>query len=470
MMNWINFTPELHFSAASAVFFLFTLGRRPEASFCRNVAAVLSLVGTGICLAGTGLSGELFAGTYRVDLFSQLFKVMLSGGLFLVICLCGSISEIEERLHPEFYLLLFICTLSMMMLVSAVHLLTLYVTLELSSYCLYILVFLSRSRWGVNAGLRYFLTGAVSSAVMLFGMALFYGATGEVLLPRISVLLPEISTHPEAALGLLLTLCGLFFKLALFPFHIWAPDAYQGAASQVTAYIATASKVAAAGILIRVISAAPESRFLLHALVILSITSMTLGNLSAMVQKDLKRLLAWSSIAHAGYVLLGILCMTPEGYAGSMFYALSILVMKYTVFLVLVMVAADRRTIGIGDLAGLHKRSPLLAVALMLSLFSLAGIPPTIGFTGKLLIFAAAVEKGLFVLVVIAMVNVVISLYYYLLVLKAAYLAEPDGEDGAIFLSLPKRIVTVSCIVFLTAAGMFPNLLIEFAQSAVRAF
>lgn len=411
MMNWINFIPELYYSATGAVFFCLSLCVRPDPGRCRRIAAALTFVGVGICLAGIGLTGDLFVQTYRVDLFSQLFKVMLSAGLFLVICLCEELHGVRKLFHPEFYLLLFICTLSMMMLVSSVHLPTLYVTLELSSYCLYTLVFLAQDRSGINAGLRYFLIGAFTSAVMLFGMALFYGATGVVYLTDIIDTLPELIHQPEAAIGLLMTLCGLFFKLALFPFHFWAPDAYQGAANQVTAYIATASKVAAIGILIRVIPVAGGSSFLVHSLAVLSIAGMTVGNLSAIVQKDLKRLLAYSSIAHAGYVLLGILCMSPSGYTGATFYALSILVMKYTCFLVLVKVSADGSNLAVDQLAGLHKRSPLLATALMLSLFSLAGIPPTMGFTGKLLVFVAAMEKGLFFLVLIAMINVVISLY-----------------------------------------------------------
>jgi NADH-quinone oxidoreductase subunit N len=211
------------------------------------------------------------------------------------------------------------------------------------------------------------------------------------------------------------------------------------------------------------------STYLVHILVTLSIVSMTIGNLAAVVQKDLKRLLAYSSIAHAGYVLIGILSMSPAGYSGAIFYALSILMMKFTCFLVVVKVADDGRNLDIEHLAGLHRRSPILAMALMMALFGLAGIPPTIGFTGKLLIFTAAMQKGYFVLVLIAMINVLISLYYYLLVVKAAYLVEPEKELPGLKVSLPIKMLTGLLIFGMVAAGIFPKYIIELSRAAAMA-
>jgi NADH-quinone oxidoreductase subunit N len=193
---------------------------------------------------------------------------------------------------------------------------------------------------------------------------------------------------------------------------------------------------------------------------------MTLGNLAAIAQKDLKRLLAYSSIAHAGYALIGILSMNRAGYAAAVFYAFSLLAMKFTSFLVVVKTAHDGKNLGIAELAGLHRRSPLLALALMVSLFSLAGIPPTVGFTGKFLVFAAAMERGYFILVLIAMINVVISLYYYLLVLKAAYLQEPAAELPELIVSAPMKLLAGALVVVMVVAGMFPHYLIELATRA----
>jgi NADH-quinone oxidoreductase subunit N len=439
---------------------------RPEQVYF--IALIMASIGVGVCLVCVRLSGDLFFGTYRIDLFSQVFKVMLSMGLFLVVCLCTELDGIEERFHPEFYFLLTICTLSMMMLVSSVHLLTIFVALELSSYSLYTLVFLRKGRdRGVDAGIKYFLIGASASAMMLFGFALLYGSIQAAFLVEILKILPGAIGRPVVIIALILLLSGFFFKLAVFPFHFWAPDVYENAANQVATYIATASKVAAIAILMRIVSlSGGGSTYLVHVLVTLSIVSMTMGNLSAVVQKDLKRLLAYSSIAHAGYVLIGILSMSPVGYSSAIFYALSLLMMKFTCFLVVVKVADDGRNLDIEHLAGLHRRCPILALALMMALFGLAGIPPTIGFTGKLMIFTAAMQKGYFTLVLIAMINVVISLYYYLLVVKAAYLLEPGKELPDLNISPPIKVLTGLLIFGIVAGGIFPNYIVELSRAA----
>jgi len=396
MMEWIIFGPELYYLIMGGVFLGLPMvaGRNPRRDYF--IALSLAALGIVVCLAGVRLEGELFFNAYRVDLFSQVFKVMLSIGLFLVICLCTELGGIEDRHHSIFYLLLSISNLSMMMLVSGVHLLSIYVALELSSYSLYTLVFLRKGRGiGINAGIKYFLVGASASAVMLFGLALLYATIQATYVKEMIQVLPGVIDRPVVIIGLVLTLCGFFFKLAVFPFHFWAPDVYEGAANQVATYIATASKVAAIAIIVRMVAlSGGGSTYLVHVLVTLSIISMTLGNLTAIVQRDLKRLLAYSSIAHAGYVLIGILSMSPNGYASAIFYALALLLMKFTCFFVVVKVAYDGRNLNIEQLAGLHYRSPILAMGLMLSVFGLAGIPPTIGFTGKLLVFTAAMEKG----------------------------------------------------------------------------
>ena len=471
-MNWFLFYPELYYFAGGMVFLGLSMLRQSNPRRDYFAAMFLAALGVLVCLIGVNQEGFLFLKAYRVDLFSQVFKVMLSLGLFLVICLCSELRAIAERHHPEFYLLLFVCTLAMMLLVSSAHILTIYVALELSSYSLYVLVALRRDeRLGLEAGLKYFLVGIFVSAVMLFGIALLYSATQATYLTDMIRVLPGALDSPLVVIGLLLTLCGFFFKLAVFPFHFWAPDVYQGAANQATAYIATASKVAAIAILTRMVAVTGDgSIYLAHVLVILSIISMTVGNLAAIVQKDLKRLLAYSAVAHAGYVLIGILSMNQLGYSSVIFYAMALLVMKFTAFLVVVKVAADGRNLQITQLAGLHRRSPLLALALMVSVLSLAGIPPTIGFTGKFLVFAAAMEKGYFTLVLIAMINVVISLYYYLLIFKAAYMQEPAETQAPLHVSPPVKILAGLLICVMVVAGIFPRYLIELASAAAAVF
>jgi len=199
----------------------------------------------------------------------------------------------------------------------------------------------------------------------------------------------------------------------------------------------------------------------------LSVASMTVGNLAAITQQDLKRLFGYSTVAHAGYVLIGVLSLSRDGFAGAVFYAVALLVMKFTAFMVVVKVAQEGENLRVDQLAGLHRRSPLLALALMVSLFSLAGIPPTMGFTGKFLVFVAAIEKGYLALVLVAMVNVVISLYYYLLVIRAAYLLEPQGEAPVIAVSPGTRLLAGSLIVAMIVVGFFPYHLLEVAQTAI---
>jgi NADH-quinone oxidoreductase subunit N len=470
-MKWFLFYPELYYFAVGMIFLFMSMAKTSNPRRDYFTALFTAILGVVICLASIQQEGLLFFQAYRVDLFSQVFKLLLSIGLFLIISICSNLNGVAERYHPEFYLLLFLCTMAMMLLVSSVHILSIYVALELSSYSLYILVALRKDeQTGLEAGLKYFLVGIFASAVMLFGVALLYSTTKATYVTEMIRVLPGVLDTPAVVIGLLLTLCGFFFKLAVFPFHFWAPDVYQGAANQATAYIATASKVAAVAILTRMVAVSGDgSIYLIHVLVTLAIVSMTVGNLAAIVQKDFKRLLAYSTVAHAGYVLIGILSMNAAGYMSAIFYVTALLFMKFTVFLVIVKVADESRNLEISHLAGLHKRSPLLAMALMVAIFSLAGIPPTIGFTGKFLVFIAALEKGYFALVLIAMINVVISLYYYLLILKAAYLLEPGEVQPAVELSTPIKFLTGALVLVMVVAGIFPRYLIELAGAAAGA-
>ena len=467
-MDWILFTPELTLLAAAAVFLTMAcLKTDPQREYV--VAVVLAAVTVVTGIACVAMTGDLFNGVYRVDLFSQVFKALLSIGFFLVVVLCDNDGALSTEHGAEGFFLLSVATLSMLMLASAVHLLAIVLALEVSSYSLYLLVFLRRDgQRGMAAGMRYFLVGASASAVMLFGLALVYGATGVLHVDRLAERLPALMGQPLVAGGLLLALAGFFFKLAVFPFHFWAPDAYEGAPNPVAAYIAAVSKVAAVAILLRIVSLTQgNGDMLVRGMMAMAVVSMTVGNLAAIAQKDFKRLMAFSSVAHAGYLLLAMLCMTPAGYAAAIFYGGAVLVMKFTCFMVMIRVAPDGHNLQIGELAGLHRRAPLLALCLLLALFSLGGIPPTIGFTGKLFIFVAAMQKGYLALVIIAMVNVVISLYYYLLVLKAAYLDEPVAPVPDIPLALPDRLVASAMIALIIGVGFYPTPLLSWVQAAV---
>jgi NADH-quinone oxidoreductase subunit N len=473
-MKWLIAAPEIFYLFGSLCFLAWSLaaGRSGDAEGGREKRAAIGLaaLGAAVCLASVWSDGHLFIKAFRADLFTQVFKVLLSAGLLLVTFICGDAPDVREGSRRDFYALLFLCTLAMMLLVSADHLLALYVSLELSSYSLYILVALRREeRFGIEAGLKYFFIGSFASAIMLFGFALIYSGTQTIYLSEFAPKLLELIANPVIILGLVLALGGLFFKLAIFPFHFWAADAYQGAANPVAAYIATASKVAAIAVLLRMVSSVGQgSAYIRDVLAALAIISMTVGNLAAIAQRDVKRMLAFSTVAHSGYVLLGVVAMGPAGYASAIFYAVALLVMKFTVFLVVAETAPDGRNVQIKDLAALHRRSPILALALLVSLFSLAGVPPTIGFTGKFLIFIAAVDKGMLPLVLIAMINVVISLYYYLLVIRAAYLLEPATPLPPVQTSSFIKGLAGSLVAVIVIAGFYPNGLIELAETAAR--
>jgi NADH-quinone oxidoreductase subunit N len=468
-MTMLLFGPELYYLGLAFILFLMSLRRQPQPHRDYRVLVVLTGLGFLVALLCLGQEGDLFFKAYRVDLFSQIFKAALALGLFLVLMISKNPAHIEERVRAEFFLFLTTCTLGMMMLVSSVELLTIYVSLELSSYSLYILVPLRRGDGiDVEAGIKYLFIGAVSSCFMLFGLSYIFGATHSTYLADIVTRMPQLLQSPIGVVGLLLALAGFFFKLSVFPFHFWAPDVYQGGANQVVAFIATASKAAAVALLLRLAALGAGFGYsFTQALVVLSIISMTLGNLVAIIQRDFKRMLAYSSIAHAGYVLLGVISMQADGFSSAVYYALAYLVMNFTVFMVLSEVADDGRDLKIAELAGLWHRSPLLSMSLILGIFALAGVPPSIGFTGKLLLFTSAMNQGYFWLVLIGAVNGTLSLYYYLKVVYAAYFV--DSDLPPIHLSWPTRILNYALCAIIIIFGVFPDQVVELAKTAVKA-
>jgi NADH-quinone oxidoreductase subunit N len=466
-MTMLLFGPELYYLGLAFVIFLLSLRRTPKVQQDYHLTLVLAGLGFLVAVMCLGQKGDLFFKAYRVDLFSQIFKAALALGLFLVLMISRN-PAIEERFRAEFYLFLTTCTLGMMMLVSSVELLTIYVALELSSYSLYILVPLRKGDGiDVEAGIKYLFIGAVSSGFMLFGLSYLFGATHSTYLADIIHNMPQLLASPIGLMGLILAMAGFFFKLSVFPFHFWAPDVYQGGANQVVTFIATASKAVAVALLLRLAAlGAGYGYSFTQVLMVLSIISMTLGNLVAIIQRDFKRMLAYSSIAHAGYVLMGVISMQEAGFTSAVYYALAYLVMNFTVFMVISEVASDGRDLKIAELAGLWRRSPLLSMSLILGIFALAGVPPSIGFTGKLLLFTSAMNSGFFWLVLIGAVNGTLSLYYYLKVVYAAYFVESDLPP--IELSWPTRILNYALCATILVFGVAPNSIIELARAAVK--
>jgi len=459
------FTPEAVVLLGALVAFVLTVVGVPYRTSWR-VCVVLAAAGLAASLAWVRADGEpFFPGIYRVDAFSQVLKVGVTAGLFLSVLVAGNPGSVREQSRVEFPMFLFFSALGMMMMVSATELITLYVALELSAYGLYIIAALhKRQREGSEAAAKYVLYGAASSAVTLFGISLLFGAAGTTLLAEIASTPPT----PMMVVGVLLALAGVLFKLAVFPFHAWAPDTYQGAPHEAVTFIGTASKVAAVGVLARLLLlATPATDGLTTTVLVLCVASMTIGNLAAIVQNDIKRVLAYSTVAQAGYILIGLACFTEQGLAASIFYALIYVPIVFCAFLVVCVLGSDGSNPDKSGIAGLYKRSPLLAVTLLVGMFGLAGIPPTSGFLGKWFLFLAAVERDLLWLVVVGAINATVSLYYYLRIIKEAYLT-PPADDAPVPVSPATKVAAVLGIALVLVLGVYPTPLWELAEAAAR--
>jgi NADH-quinone oxidoreductase subunit N len=398
------------------------------------IRALAVLVGA-LALAATvwtwPLSGEpFFPGIYRVDFFSQFVKAILAGGFAFVAAISSRPLTVRQEAWPELPMFLLLATTGMMMLASATEMITLYISMELAAYPVYIVVALHRNGdLRGESSTKYMLQGMVASAVTLYGFSFIFGLAGSTYGLDIALQLQVLAAQPLFWLAALLVLAGFLFKLAAFPFHFWAPDTYQTAPHEVVTFVATASKVAAIAVLCRIAAlvapAGLDAELLTTVLMWMSVAAMTLGNLAALRQGDLKRLLGYSAVAHAGYVLIGIQTLSQTGLTAALFYAVGYAAMSGLCFLVVIEVGRDEDLVPIESLAGLHKRAPLLAATLLIGLFGLIGLPPTVGFIGKWFLFSAAIEQGQFVFVLVAAINSAVALYYYLLVIRQAYLVDP---------------------------------------------
>lgn len=465
------FVPELWLLAGCLVMFIVSLldGSGKTARFWAGVIAVGSIVLTSFTFFG---EGEMFFSAYKIDLFSQLFKLLVVTGFGVVVLLDNELSSINEEVKPEYYLFLMLSTLGLMMVVSCVELLSLFVALELSSFALYLLVAMRDERSGVRnqmeSAAKYVIFGVMVTGIMLFGMSYLFGLTGTTYLAELLPKLHSIGAQPAAVVGITMVMAGFFFKLGLFPFHFWLPDVYQGASNETTAFIAAVPKLAAVALIIRAAALfLPESQAVTGLISVLAVASMFYGNLLALVQKDLKRMLGFSAIAHAGYVMLGILLFKEAGYATSVFYIIGYLIMNLAAFLVVCNVAKAGENLLIEDLTGLHQRAPLMALVLAVAMFALAGIPPFVGFIGKFMLLAGALKAGYLALVIMAAINTAISIYYYLSVVRVAYCSASDQEEILAVSGLVK-VTGVMLVVVIIVMGIAPTTILEIATEAVR--
>jgi NADH-quinone oxidoreductase subunit N len=462
--------PELILCAGILAVFFLSLGesRFSQARGAAMASAVLALLAAAATLSE---NSTLFFGTYQVNLFSQIFKGMTLFGLCVAL-LCGwELKDIRGNARPEYLFFLLSGSLGVLVLVSSIELITLVVALEMTSFSTYLLVPLRDEQHGLRiqmeSAIKYVLFGLMSTGIMLWGMSYLFGITGTTDLTEMVVRLKPLLHNPYAVIGIALTLAGVFFKLAVFPFHFWIPDIYEGSSNETAAVISTIPKVGGMAVFIRfALLIAPDEQGLVHLMVILSVFSMFFGNLAALVQTDIKRMLGYSSIAHAGYLMVGIVTLGDKGFALSIYYMAGFIVMYLACFLVICKVSRKGENLSIEDFSGLHKRSPLLALTLGIGMLALAGIPPFVGFISKFLLLTSAWEDGFRAIVIIAALNTAISLYYYLSVVRVAYTGDP-AEGAPVTLDWGTRILSVVLIALVVLLGIAPASLIDIATLSI---
>ena len=438
------------------------------------LVALLSLAAAGTSVFNVREARRsLFGGMFVHDGFTVFFT--------LLFCAVGAAAVLQSwdyvkrtRInHGEYYALLLSATLGMILMAASSDLITIFLGLELMSLALYVLVGFRRTRLDSSeAALKYFLLGAFASGFLLYGIALLYGATGTTNLGTMGMFLAgsPLSDNPMLLMGGLLVLAGLGFKVAAVPFHMWTPDAYEGAPTTVTGFMSAGAKAAGFAGLLRVVLTAlgglqAEWRPLL---IWVAILTMTLGNVTALLQTNLKRMLAYSSIAHAGYLLVAVAAGGPEGGSAALFYLAVYSVMNLGAFGVLALLGREQEErVRLSDLAGLGARHPALALAMTLFMLSLGGIPPTAGFMGKVYVFSVAVKAGLVPLVIVGVLNSVVSIFYYLRVTVAMYMQEPQGEPVEIAWAAPAILAVLAMAALTLWWGVQAHGLLEQAQRSI---
>lgn len=468
--------PELLLLTGATAFFVLSLFSQLDHNQVKNAAVCFGIVTFIGALIALNIQETLFFGSYEIDLYSQLFKLMISFGVAIVLIFGQNLKDIDESVRPEYYMFLFLSALGLMMVVSSVELISIFVSLELSSFALYLLVPMRNDQSGLRiqmeAGIKYILFGVLATGFMLFGMSYIFGLTGTTYLNDIVTAL-QGAPQPAALFAVIMVLAGFFFKLAVFPMHFWVPDIYQGAANETTGFIATVPKLAAVALLIRITHlSSGDLQFLVYMLMLLALCSMFYGNLSALVQTDVKRMLGFSGIAHAGFILLGLLTLDASGYAIAIYYIFGYVVMNLACFLVLCTVSQNGENLEIQDLKGLHKRQPVLAFILAVGLFALAGIPPFVGFMGKFMLLTGALKAGpeslvYLIVVILAAINTGIAIYYYLSVVRTAYTTDPEDRPDVAVDGFTQT-VGIALVLLIIIMGALPSKLVALADTAVR--
>ncbi len=422
-----------------------------------------------------------FGNTYVMDLLALFFKRFFLLAAVFVLVMAVDFSDRFKAGVSEYFSLVLFALLGMMFAASAYDFVMLFVSMELITVTFYVLTSFQRQRLvSLEAGVKYLILGAVASAVMVYGIALVYGASGTMNFGELAKKSAELNSQPIFLLGLLLLLMGLSFKIAVFPMQIWTPDVYQGAPTPTTAFLAVGSKAAGFVLLLRVLFSAVPGVTMHWVKLLMAVSAVTIlyGNLCAIPQRNLKRLLGYSSIAHAGYLLLGVVAMAANlknpmpGGSAILYYLSGYLFTVLAAFAVIALVMRAAEAEDISGLAGLNTRSPLLATTMTLAMVSLGGIPPLAGFFGKFLLFKALIEQGTayYWLAAVAIIGVVISLYYYFGVIRVMYWSERPADLSPIPVSWPNRTLLYGCMAGMLVLGVFPGVLVNAAIQAVSVF
>ena len=474
-MNYQLLLPQIFLFLWAILLFIIDLVRK-EKKHNLSYVALLGIV-IAIVLVLTSQKGELFGGMFQADSFSAFFNLIFLLTGFLTI---ASSIEFTKRLPShkgEYFGLILLSMVGMMFLASAGELLILYVSLELTTIPLYVLASYRKDELkSTEAGLKYLILGGISSALLLYGISLIYGLTGTTFLTEVktTLIVRFLSTGnigPALVLGFIFMIAGFGFKLALVPFHMWVPDVYEGAPTPITAFLSVASKAAGIAAFLRVFF----HSFLIFQvdwvflMAVLAALAMIIGNIIALLQTNIKRMLAYSSIAQIGYILLGVVAVTSRGVASVAFYTFVYLFANMGAFITAIAFSHTTGSDEIKDYAGLSRRSPAFAAMMAVFMLSLVGIPPLAGFVGKYYLFSAAIEQGYIWLVVVAILTSVISLYYYLGVVRQMYF-QTSTEENPIATGAALKTALIICVIGVLLFGIYPNIFLDFASQAAMVF
>jgi NADH-quinone oxidoreductase subunit N len=489
--DWLAALPEITLLVFAVVVILLDLFIAKK-----GILAVVSIVGILVSAVFSwsfwNVHLSFFHNMLAVDSFAVFFKLLFLGVALLLILASKDYVSNFKRFQGEYYALILIATMGMMLMAATADLISLYISLELTSISLYVLVSFLKDRKSTEASLKYLLLGAIASAVLLYGMALVFGATGQTQLTSIAQSITSfaygtLTANPALMIGIVLMIAGFGFKIAAVPFQMWVPDVYEGAPTTITAFLSVGSKAAGFAIIMRIFLTSFHAHVAMShewgmIFAVLAVIGMTLGNIAAIPQTNIKRMLGYSSIAQAGYLLVGLAAAgafmgaessMPYGalfaQKGVIFFLASYALTNLGAFIAIIIISHKIASDSIADYSGMGKRAPWLALALTLCLVSLIGIPPAAGFMGKFYIFSMAASNGLLWLVVIAVINSVISAYYYLRVVKVMWFNEPASMEKVPSSVAPDVALALCCLGVLFL-GIVPGLVMRLAEIAAMLF